>query len=100
MKIKILIIAILLLTTGCWNYRELNETALATGMAIDYDKGKYEVSLLFANGKTKEEDKSQITLFSAKGDTIYEAIKNISLTTPKDIYISHLSVVIISDIIA
>ncbi len=100
MKIKILILFLVLFMTGCWNYKELNETAIATGMAIDYDKGEYEVSLLFANGKTKEEDKSQITLFSARGNTIYEAIKNISLTTPKDIYISHLSVVIISDEIA
>lgn len=100
MKIKIFIMSLLLLTTGCWNYRELNEYAIVTGIAIDYVDNKYEVSLLFANGKTKEEDKSQITLSSGNGDTIYEAIKNISLSTPKDINISHLSVVLISEEIA
>ena len=100
MKFKYIILIILLITTGCWNYRELNETAIATAMAIDYNNNEYEVSLLFANGKTKEENKSEITINSAKGKTIYEAIKNISLSTPKDIYISHLSLVIISSSIA
>lgn len=100
MKYKLIIIFILLITTGCWNYRELNESAIATGMAIDYSKGEYEVSLLIANAKSKEETKSEITIVSGKGNSIYEAIKNISLSSPKDIYISHLSVVIISSDIA
>lgn len=100
MKIKLLTILLLLFTTGCWNYRELNEYAIVTGISIDYDNNKYEVSALFANGKTKEEEKSQITLSTGSGNTIYEAIKNISLSTPKDINISHLSVVIISEDVA
>lgn len=97
---KIILIIFILLTSGCWNYRELNNSAIATAMSIDYSNNEYEVSLLFATGKTKEETKSEITIQSAKGKTIYEAIKNISLSTPKDIYISHLSLVIISSDIA
>ena len=98
---KIIIIIILLLTTSCWNYRELNEYAIATGMAIDYHDGKYEVSLLFTNGSDKEKiDDSKITVSSGSGNTIYESIKNISLSTPKKISISHLSVIIVSEEIA
>lgn len=101
MKKIILICLLVLTTTGCWNYRELNDYAIATGMAIDYKDDKYEVTLLFSNGK-KEEDKTstQITVATDTGKTIYEAIKNISLSVPKEIYLSHLSVVIISDTLA
>ena len=99
---KILIIYVLLFyLTGCWNYRELNDYAIVTGMAIDYTDNKYEVSLLFSS--SKKADKSQdsiITLYSDTGDSIYEAIKKISLSIPKEIYISHLSTVIISDTLA
>ncbi len=99
---KILLICLLtLITTGCWNYKELNDYSIATGMAIDYKDDEYEVTLLFSNGK-KEDDKttSQVTVTSGHGKTIYEAIKDISLSVPKEIYISHLSVVIVSDTLA
>jgi len=89
-----------IITTGCWNYKELNDYALFTGMALDYKNNKYEVSLLIANGNKQEENKAQITVSSAKGKTIYEALKNISLSNPKEIYISHLSVIVISEDLA
>ncbi len=99
---KILIIYVLLFyLTGCWNYRELNDYAIVTGMAIDYTDNKYEVSLLFSSSKKTDKDQdSIITLYSDTGDSIYEAIKKLSLSIPKEIYISHLSTVIISDTLA
>ena len=97
---KILIIILSLILTGCWNYRELNEYAIATGLAIDIKDNEYEVSLLFANGKKNKNEENQINVLSGTGNTIYEAINNIGLSTPKEIYISHLSVVIISDEVA
>lgn len=100
MKKILVILPLLLMLTGCWNYRELNEYAIATGMAIDYENDKYEVSLIFASGKKDEEDDTQVTVSSEKGDTIYQAIKNIGLSTPKEIYISHLSVIVLSEEVA
>ena len=99
---KIFLISILLfLLTGCWNYRELNDYAIVTSMAIDYSDNKYEVSLLFSSSKkTDKEQDSIITVYSDKGNSIYEAIKNISLSIPKEIYLSHLSTVIISEDLA
>ena len=37
MKKIILLISVILLLGGCYNYKELNHYAIATGMAIDYD---------------------------------------------------------------
>lgn len=100
MKRLIIPLCLLLLMTGCWNYQELNDFAIVTGMAIDYSDNKYEVSLLIANGKKKEEKDAQITVSTQTGSTIYDAIENISLATPKELYISHLSVVVISEELA
>lgn len=97
MKKLLIMLTFILFLTGCWNYRELNDYAIATGMAIDYEDGEYEVSLLFANGSNKEDEDTQVTVTSEKGKTIYEAIKNISLSMPKEIYISHLSVIVFSE---
>ena len=97
MKKLLIILTFILFLTGCWNYRELNDYAIATGMAIDYEDGEYEVSLLFANGSNKEDEDTQVTVTKEKGKTIYEAIKNISLSMPKEIYISHLSVIVFSE---
>lgn len=103
---KIIISTLLLLTlTGCWNYNELNNYAIATGMAIDItNDNKYIVSFLIANGK-KVENKSnnaqyQSILYSGEGDTIYEAIKNIGLISPKQLYIGHLTSIIVSEDVA
>lgn len=100
MKKLILSFLCLFLITGCWNYQELNDYAIVTGMAIDYIDKEYEVSFLIANGSKQEEEKAQVTVSSAKGNSVYEAIKNISLSTPKELYISHLSVVVISEDLA
>ena len=100
MRKLIISIIFLLLLTGCWNYQELNDYAIVTGMAIDAKDDQYEVSLLIANGSKKDGAGAQITVSSGVGNTIYEGIKKISLSTPKELYISHLSVIVIADEIA
>ncbi len=97
-KITLLFITILL--TGCWNYQELNEYAIVTGMAIDWKKDHYEVSFLIANGNKSEDNSTKTSLLTGEGETIYEAIKDISLISPKELYISHLSIVIFSEDVA
>lgn len=97
MKNKIIILLLLFLVTGCWNYRELNNCAIVTGMAIDYEDNNYIVTLLFSNSSKSQ---SNINLLSNNGKTIYEAVKKIGLSTPKEIYLSHLSCIIVSDKIA
>ena len=94
---KIMILIILFLLSGCWNYRELNNCAIVTGIAVDYSENNYIVSLLFSNS-TK--DNSKVSILTEKGNSISEAIKKIGLEVPKEIYLSHLSYVIISDKIA
>lgn len=104
-KILILLIfPLLFLTTGCWNYNELNTLAIATGLAIDKSDKGYEVSLLIANSKKAEESskegEAQTIVYSGKGKTISQAMKDIDLISSKQLYIGHLSVIVISDEVA
>ena len=104
MKKILIIISVILLASGCYNYQELNDYAIATGMAIDYEDDQYEVSMLISNSpKSSNEGSSgdyQTVVYSGKGDTIYDAIKEIGLISPKEIYFGHLSIVILSEDLA
>lgn len=103
---KIIISLLLILSLcGCWNYKELNNYCIVTGIAIDKAKdNNYEVSFLISNSINNNSDskdsESKIVVYSGKGKNIYEAIKNIGLITPKELYIGHTSILILSDEIA
>ena len=100
MKRLILIISLIIICTGCFNYSELNDYAIATGMAIDKSDDGYEVSTLISNSPKSNEKNYTTVVCSGKGKTIYEAIKEIGLISPKELYIGHLSILIISDSVA
>ncbi len=103
MKKIILSIFVLIICGGCWNYKELNDYSIATGMAIDYVNNEYLVSFLISNGKKSEADGNnqyQSVLYSGSGKTIHEAIKNIGLISPKQLYIGHLTSVVVSEDVA
>lgn len=106
MKVKLIISFLsIFFLTGCWNYRELNQLAISTGIAVDKtESGEYEVSVLISNAKksqvSSKEGESQTIVYSDTGKTITEAIRNINLKLSKDIYIGHLTVIVIHEDIA
>lgn len=101
---KILIIPLILLLTGCWNYYELNNLAICTGIAIDKTEDKYEVTYLISNAKKNEtsakEGEAGTTTYSGIGDTIQDAINDLQIKMPFEPYSGHLVVTIISEDIA
>jgi len=90
--------------SGCFNYSELNDYAIATGMAIDKINNGYEVSFLISNlpksNNTSGGKDYRTVVYSGTGKTILEAVKQVGLISPKELYIGHLSVLIISDSVA
>lgn len=104
MKKIILSMSLIIMMSGCWNYNELNNYSIATGMAIDYKDDKYIVSFLISNGKRELSSSNKSTyhstLYSGEGITIYEAIKNIELISTKKLYIGHLTSIVISEEVA
>ena len=103
-KFIVVLLIIPILMTGCWNYNELNDLAITTGFAVDYEDGEYKVSVLIANAQKTEssakEGESQTTVYSGTGKTIIDAIKEVDKKSPKGLYIGHLSVVVVSKEVA
>lgn len=105
MKFKIVIaLFCCFFLTGCWNYRELSELSISTGMSIDKDGEEYKIGMLVSNAQkiqgNSKEGESQTIVLSGKGKTVLDALKNIGLTSPKELYFRHLLVVVISEEVA
>lgn len=101
-KIIILCCCILFLTTGCYDYIELNELAIVSGISIDYEDNKYQVAFEILNAKNQEQsqEKSKVYLAKGSGKAISDAFYDTSLEIAKTPYLAHLKVVIISEEIA
>lgn len=100
-KIIIGIFVLCLFTSGCWNYRELNELAITTGISIDIKDDKYIISYMIANSKKSQDSsgksEANTVVLSGEGKSISEAYMNLNSKNPKIPYISHLEVIIISE---
>jgi len=105
MKLKIFLIFLLcFFTSGCWNYNELNELAIVTGIGIDKHENGYKVSLMISNSRSTQsssrEGEAQTTVFTGTGKTFTEALSNIDVKTPRNLYLGHLEVVLVDEEIA
>ncbi len=99
-KIFIIIILILLLS-GCYNYKELNKIAIVSSISIDKDNDKYIVGAQVMNAKQDDEsESSQVVVYESEGKTINEALRNMIMKAPRTIYGGHLSKLVISEEIA
>lgn len=107
MKKFILIITTLFITvtlTGCGGYEELNNLSIVTAVAFDKTDDEYELSFLIANSPkaqtSAKEGEAKTTVYTGTGKTIAEASKDIEQIVPKQIYLGHINVVVISEDIA
>ncbi|MEG2457540.1 MAG: Ger(x)C family spore germination protein [Bacilli bacterium] len=98
MKKIIIILFCLLFLSGCYDYRELNEIAIVNAMGIEMDKGLYKVSAQIINVKKTDMvsygESAKIIMFYGKGKTVYEAIKDIEITSSKKLFLAHVRLVI------
>ena len=94
---------ILLISSGCYNYKEINDMAIVSSIGIDKDNknDKYIVSAQIMNSKESEDSEdSQITVYTKEGDTVHEALRNITLKSPRKLYGNHLSKIVLSEEVA
>lgn len=96
-KIILVIIITIFLTTSC-SYVELNNIAIANTLAVDFIDGNYEVTIQILDLKKDSNgnnDSEKDVIYKGSGKTITNAIRNVSLSYPKELYLGHLSIVII-----
>ena len=101
MKKKILILILIFLLSGCYNYKELNKIAIVSSVAIDKEDNEYLVSAQVMNVKRDEESQSSnVIVYSTKGKSIEEAIRKMNTKTSRELYGGHISKLVLSEEIA
>jgi spore germination protein KC len=101
------IILCFLLLTGCWDRRELNEIGLVLAVAVDKDTltNEFIISCEVARPNVLKKDggdggKAPVEIYTAKGSTLLDAVRNISKKLDRKSYFAHNKVIIISEKLA
>lgn len=99
-------IALLLPLTGCWDRREMNELAISVAIGIDKIDQYYQVTVQVvqpgevAARKGGNGDQTPVTMYQAKGITIFEALRKMTTVSPRKIYAAHLRVAVFGEELA
>lgn len=102
----LLTLALLVLLTGCWNCRELNDLAIVMGTGIDKIDGEYVISAQIVNpgGVASKEgggmNQSSVATYSMRASSIFEGIRKMTTVTPRRLYFSHIQVLVLGEQIA
>ena len=106
--ISLMIIVVLLSTSGCWNRRELTDLAIASAIGIDKTENGYQVSVQIINpgqiatagGQGGGGNDSPVTTYYDEGETLFETLRKLTKQVPRKIYYSHLSMVVFGEDVA
>ncbi|HEX9061142.1 MAG TPA: Ger(x)C family spore germination protein [Clostridia bacterium] len=104
----LLIIFNLIVSSGCWDIREINELGLVTAVGIDKAEGenRYSVTVQIANPSTentsdsKASAKSTIWIGTEEGASIFDATRKLVRVSSRRIMWAHNNVVIIGESLA
>ncbi len=105
-KIKIFMLLLpIFLFTGCFNYRELNEIAIASALGLDKTSDGYIVTIQVMNTKKASEtgtsnDQPKFITFTTTGVTLQDAIRKSILDSSRRIYPNHVQTLIIGEDLA
>ncbi|MEG0471206.1 MAG: Ger(x)C family spore germination protein [Solibacillus sp.] len=99
------IISLLLMLSGCWSKRELNELAIVAALGIDFIDGEYAISVQVINPSQVSSNQSgdgqaPVVTYHGKGKTVFEAIRKLLAGTPRKLYFAHMQMVIFGEELA
>ncbi|SMC34633.1 Ger(x)C family spore germination protein [Papillibacter cinnamivorans] len=91
----------LLFLSGCWDYKELDDESIVTGMAIDYMDGYYHVTFDIADTQSAGKDKTTKSKFiESDGKTVFDAVRNAINQYDRRLYFGDCSILVISKTVA
>lgn len=101
MKKLILLIPVIFFLTGCYNYRELNDLAIISGVAVSKNNDTYNITVEVVNPK-KEQDTSSgkepdYVIYEGTGKSMQEAFRSIVKESPQKLYGAQIDVLIIDE---
>lgn len=90
---KILLILCIFMLTGCSEYVEINDLGVVTGILLDYKDNEFELT----SQLIVIEKESKVVTYTTTGKTVDEALSKVSKLIDKELFISHLKVLILTD---
>ncbi len=99
----------MLVLTGCWNRRELNEFAIVGAIGIDknHDTGNYLFSVqvinpavISAKGGGEGLRNAPVTLYKIETNSMLEGVRRLTTSSPRKLYFAHLRILVISEAVA
>ncbi len=101
-QILLLILIVLInMNTGCWNRREINELSIGTAVGIDKSEDGYLVTVQLINpgevASEKATERTAVTTYRASGETVFEALRKLTLETPRKIYLAHIRILVFGE---
>ena len=102
MKKIFLMLFIPLLLSGCYDYNQLNDLGIISGIAIDYDKEEFKVTFeIISTKKEGETSGSSDTYYiTSSGNTLVEAFTKSANKIDKVPYFEHVEIVVFSEEVA
>jgi spore germination protein KC len=102
MKKILILLFFIFISTGCYDYKELDNLAIISGIAIDYNQEENEYNITFEilnDDKIAEnlESSNKTYYVNGSGKNITDAFNNTALEINKIPYYSHIKVMIVSE---
>lgn len=98
-----LFIITIMLLSGCWNRNELNDLSIVLALGVDKVGKQYEVSVQMmdpsslARNRTTATNRSPTIVFSETEHTLFEAIRKITTSSSRRMYVSHLRFIVFDE---
>lgn len=97
MKKIILLISFILILSGCYDYKELNDMSIVSGIGIDFIDNEYIVSLeITRSSKDGSSTEIESNVVTGSDSNISNAFNKAMNMTDKEVYLEHVELLIIS----
>ena len=98
-KLLPLVLFVMLFCNGCWDKKEFNQLAIAQTIAMDYEEEQYKLTVQLVMPAASDEEISgdSMWLISGEGDSVAEALEQISRSAPRELYLAHLDIVLLGE---
>ncbi|WP_139487889.1 Ger(x)C family spore germination protein [Brevibacillus dissolubilis] len=96
----LLILWMILLITGCWNRREIEDLAFVLATGIDKSSQGYLLNVQVANVPALSKDGNNAPTFftyTSAGQTVFDAVRKTTHTSPNRLFWAHTKVLVINE---
>lgn len=97
MKRIIVIVCLVFILCGCYDYRELNDMSVVTGIGIDYKDNKYIVSLEVTKSvKDGSSNELETIIYTGDDRILANAFLEAKNSSDKFVYMEHVNILLVS----